>query len=329
MKYNEFSLLKFLDETESRSLTGNESEVVTSLMKGSTLMPRLSGNLIPLSAIIPEQRATMTTANTPAVGSIRPTFSASLQPNSFLKRAGVKIYEGLTFDLAVPTGTEFVLNYEGETDQNEIITPTIGKADYAPWRVSGTVNVSNSLMRLASPVVEQYLRTEFTNALTAALEDALLNGNGTDKPRGVINTTGINAVTTTALSYADLIAIEKAIAANNGLSEFSTVVFNPNDAAKLRNMSIESGSGEILYNKNGNVLNYPAINTSSCTSGKVILGDFTRSGVAIYGVNNIAVIDITIDRITGYRQGITIVTLNAYVSAAVEQPKSFGVITIS
>ncbi len=94
--------------------------------------------------------------------------------------------------------------------------PVIGQVNIPTYELAARTELSRTLVRRSAIDIEALLQTLFRMAIVSKMDFAILNGNGTGKPTGVLKAgLGIGEVERAgadAVSYADLIALETKIA---------------------------------------------------------------------------------------------------------------------
>jgi len=85
------------------------------------------------------------------------------------------------------------------TNEDTAITEsgvTFNQLVLSPKQVAGLVRISNRLLMLSNPAIEDLVRRDLAQVLALAIDLAALRGTGTNgQPKGIANTTGINTVT--------------------------------------------------------------------------------------------------------------------------------------
>jgi HK97 family phage major capsid protein len=182
-------------------------------------------------------------------------------------------------------------------------------------------------------------------AMAVAYEAAVINGDGTNKPTGILGTSGIQDVAIGTNGGAPTLAkilelIQKVGSANADLTN-AKFLTNPKVVAKLKQIPIDSGSGAMLMaygNYFGGVQNvidgYPVQVTSNVPStldkgsssdvcSALIFGDFSQVVTAQFGG-----LEISVDEISAAmrRTGKYALTMNMYVDSALKQPAALGAI---
>ena len=91
---------------------------------------------------------------------------------------------------------------------------TTGKVVFSYFKLRCEISMSMEVGTMALSAFETAFVANVADAMTIAIEKAILAGSGTDKPTGILNATPTNIVTTKKsgeIGYADLVAMEAAV----------------------------------------------------------------------------------------------------------------------
>lgn len=89
-------------------------------------------------------------------------------------------------------------NWVGEAPSSGVPTSDVnfGQMELTPHTVAVRTRISNRLIRESTPAVEAIVREDMIEQMGLAIDAALFNGTGvSNQPRGILQTTGINVVT--------------------------------------------------------------------------------------------------------------------------------------
>jgi HK97 family phage major capsid protein len=119
-----------------------------------------------------------------------------LRPQPILDTLGVQFLTGLTGDFQLPRQTAAAtMAWSTETAASTESTPTTDNIKLTPNRCSGFVDISRLSTIQSSFSIENWIRNEIQTALAQELDRVGIDGSGTlNEPTGVINTTGVGAV---------------------------------------------------------------------------------------------------------------------------------------
>jgi HK97 family phage major capsid protein len=184
-------------------------------------------------------------------------------------------------------------------------------------------------------------------AMAVAYEAAVINGDGSDKPTGILSTSGIQnlAIGTTnagaAPSLANILALVSLVESANANLTNGKFLINPKTVAKLKQTDIgtDTGAKILAYNQyfggvqnvidgyatfsTTNVPSNLVKGTSAAVNSAIIFGDFSQVVTAQFGG-----LELSIDEISAAmrRSGKYALTANMYVDSAVKQPAALGAI---
>jgi len=321
-------------EKEARSLgvsTGklylsrNVLDAVHSRTQSATGTANLGGNLIP----------------TEKVG-----FFDALWAKTVLGALGVQSLTGLSANTDLNGwDTAPVAYWAAENGSQSPTDATIANRTLRPKLLGSAVDISMLLKIQTNSSVDAYFMDGMLKAMAVAYEAAVINGDGTNKPTGILGTSGIQDVAIGTNGGAPTLAkilelIQKVGSANADLTN-AKFLTNPKVVAKLKQIPIDSGSGAMLMaygNYFGGVQNvidgYPVQVTSNVPStldkgsssdvcSALIFGDFSQVVTAQFGG-----LEISVDEISAAmrRTGKYALTMNMYVDSALKQPAALGAI---
>jgi HK97 family phage major capsid protein len=346
-----FSISKLIREQSSGKLTGLEKELVEESAKEARELG-VSANGIYLSNKVLEvaHKRTMVVGTAGAGGNFIPTekigFFDALYAQTVLPAAGATSLTGLSanadltgFSAAVASG------WAAETGtQNPADATTVART-LRPKLLYGATDISKMLLVQTNNSIENYILQSIMKSMAVAWEAAVINGDGSDKPTGILGTANIQNVAIGthggAPSLAKILELVQKVQSANADTRNAKFLINPKTVAKLKQTSIDAGSGAMIlaYNQYfGGIQNvidgYEALVTSNVpsdltkgTSGAVcsaiIYGDFSQVVTAQFGG-----VDLMIDSTSAAiaRTGKVAVTVNMFVDSAVKQPGALGAI---
>jgi HK97 family phage major capsid protein len=289
------------------------------------------------------------------VGSIIERFYAKL----LVKKMGTRILDGLVGNLLFPRHvTDDEAAVKGENNAAPVTSSTMNSITLSPRRVPVVLEISRQFSMQTSPSVEAYLRDDISFQIAKIIDTYCISGTGSSgQPYGILNTAGIatlyagatvsivNGVPTitapasgtnangAALSYADIVLLERAIAiadADMGKLGFIT---NPQVRAALK-LTPKIGStyptfvwpdsGQDLIGYNAGVTTQMPANGakgSSTTLSSIIYGNWDDAVMGQWGG-----LDMLINPYSKDDQGIIRINAWSFFDFNVRRPKSFAAI---
>lgn len=314
-------------QVENRSATGALAEFQAEA-KRQGIEPKKGGLLVPASIF--EKRATQTT--TTAAKIVPDDYKASefigLLRNSLIVRSlGARVLSGLRGDVVIPkqTGasTAYWLN-EGDslTESN----PTFDTISLSPKHVGALSSLSRQLIQQSNPAIEQLVRDDFVQVVSAAVDKALIHGTAAAKqPVGILGTTGVQTGSLSTLSWANLLGLLEKLALVNVTP--NAALIHPKVATKLASTLKDSTVGAEYLLTAGRVAGVPAhvtnqldAKTGTPDKGRMILGDFTQLVIGEWGATEILANPYAP---TYYEAGAVQLRILHTMDAAVRNPQAF------
>lgn len=257
----------------------------------------------------------------------------ALYPKMVLQQAGAQVLGNLTGNLDIPSTGGVTVGAKAETGTADETTPTIGRVQLTPKRITAFTDVSKQLLNQSSISVENMLRNDFMSALASQLENYAIEGGGSNEPTGILATAGIGDVAGgtngLAATYANILALEKEVAIDNADIGSLHYITNPKVRAALKNLFIDSGSGRQVWDRDNTVNGYSAMATTNVPSD-LTKGSGTDLSAIIFGNFNDLILanwgglDVMVNPYTKSKDGIVEIVVNMFADAAVRRAQSFA-----
>ncbi|MBB6192863.1 HK97 family phage major capsid protein [Sphingobium wenxiniae] len=303
---------------------GFEREVQTELAKRAGR--NAEGVFIPTECF--ETRVLTTAAGSELVPTEhRPDqYISALVASSVVRGMGARVLSGLTGNLSIPRETDSPAI--GWVAENSALTADDADFDaitLSPKHAGALSEWSRNMLMQASPDVESLLRQMLARNLALAIDRAAIRGGGTNEPKGVLETTGIQKVTAPA-SLFDAVADAVALAdvANVGASRglLTTPEIRKIAAKALDANGLPIGIDKVLGGVSATFSNQVP-KTLGGTPGAehgMIYGDWSELLIGIWSE-----IDILVNPFesTAYSKGNVMIRAMATVDCAVRHPKAF------
>jgi len=249
------------------------------------------------------------------------SFIDALRANLVVDAAGATFMSNLQGNVAIPAlDSSTNVHWVAENGTPTAGAPTFRQVTLSPHTVAGYVDISRTLMNQSDPSVEQVLRNDLSSGIAAAIDSAALQGDSvTDSsmPNGVLNTTGISSVDLTdgAPSFAQMVAMETAVAAANATGGSMSYITTPAMLGAMKTTQKDAGSG--LFVADGNTVNgYEVRTTSQLAANTAIFGNFSDLILGQFGS-----IEVVTDR--SATSGALTVGIFTDVDVAVKHAESF------
>lgn len=272
-------------QVENRSITGALAEY-NAEQKRSGIQAR--GVLIPQSIF--EKRVAQTT--TTAAGIVPADFRADqfvglLRNAMLVKSLGARVLPNLRGDTVIPrqatTSTaQWIAEGTALTDSGI----TFDNVTLHPKHVGAITELSRQLLQQSNPAIEQLVRDDFVQVVGLAIDKAMIHGNGTTEPEGLL-TAATGTGTLATLSWATVLKVLEDLALVNVSP--NAWLTHPAIATKLRAALKTAGLPGYLM-ENGQMAGLPvavtnqlAAKTGVPDTGRIIVGDFTEMVIGTWG----------------------------------------------
>ena len=246
-----------------------------------------------------------------------------LRNSSSVMQAGATMLRGLQGNVVIPKKTAaasagWIATEGGDSAESEF---TSGSVTMSPKVIGAHTDASRLMLQQSSLDIENLIRDDLTQSIALAIDLGALAGSGSSgQPTGIANTSGINTTTFAAASptFAEVIAMESAVAADNALSGSLSYICKPADYGTLKTTSKDTGSGQFVVEPDGRMNGYNVIRSNQVTSGDFYFGNFADLLIGMYGG-----LDITVDPYALSKAGgVRIIALQT-VDVAVRHAVSF------
>lgn len=314
-------------QVEQRSVTGALAEFQQEA-KRQGIEPKKGGLLVPASIF--EKRTTQTTSTQSSIvpDDYRADQFIGLLRNSLIVRSlGARVLSGLRGDVVIPRQTgESTAYWLDEGDSLTESNPTFGTIGLSPKHVGALASLSRQLIQQANPAIEQLVRDDFVQVVSAAVDKALIHGTAVGKqPVGILAAANVQSGNLATLSWANLLALVEKLALENVTP--NAVLLHPKAATKLAStLKDNTASAEYLLQA-GRVAGIPAHITNqleatsgSPAKGRLIMGDFTQVVVSEWGATEILANPYAPNY---YEKGAVQLRILHTMDAAIRHPKAF------
>jgi len=246
-----------------------------------------------------------------------------LRNSSSVMQAGATMIRGLSGSVVIPKKTAassaaWIATEGAAASESEF---TSGSVTMSPKVIGAFTDATRLLLQQSSLDVENLIRDDLTQSIATAIDLGALAGSGASgQPTGIANTSGINTTTFAAANptYAEIIGMESAVAADNALVGNLAYICKPADYGTLKTTSKDSGSGQFVVEPDGRMNGYNVIRSNQVTSGDFYFGNFSDLLIGMYGG-----LDITVDPYAlSTSGGVRIIALQT-VDVAVRHAVSF------
>ena len=244
---------------------------------------------------------------------------------------------GLTQDAAIPrlTGTSSAAFY-AEGAQLSESTPTYDQVTLSAKTLGSMVEFSRKVLVQGLPNVESLVRSDISRIMAEKIDQTIINGSGTgNEPEGILNTSGIGAVTLgtngAAPSYGKLIDLIAAVAQDDADESSNVFIMNPVTEAFLRKTPKVSSTDSVMILEGSTIAGRQVVVSSNIPSN-LTKGTGTGLSAIIYGNMRDAIyasfgsMEITVDPYTKLDYGLIRVAAFLEMDCAIRHPESFAAI---
>ena len=289
---------------------------------------KAEGVYIPMSSL--ETRVNTTTSASDLVGTDHRAdlYIQPLRNRLLARKLGVRVLSGLQGNISVPRhGTGLSVGWVAENASVPESNMAPDSVTLSPKHAGGVTELSRQLIMQGSPDVEQLVRDEFAFIIAQAIDTALIKGGGTNEPKGVLSTAGVQTASLGTLDWAAVLAMKLKAASVN--ADAVNWVMSPQAAAQFAGTEKSSGTGIYLMGDDGKMAGLPVYSTNQVPdetgtpdTGIAILGDWSQVMLGIWDEVSILVNPY---ESTAYRRGGVLVRAMSTVDIAVRHPEAFVV----
>ena len=193
----------------------------------------------------------------------------------------------------------------------------------APKTLATFVDYTRKLALQSDPSIEAVLRNDVVQTMAAKIDQVAINGGGSNEPSGILTESDANVVAIGtnggALTYAKVVDMEAAIAADNALTGTLNFLTTPGVQGSMRQIPRQGSGveGNFILNDSNSVMghnvtastNVPSTLTKGTTSGSchaLLLGDFGQVMLGFWSG-----VDVVVDSSTLSTSGGTRIALCA------------------
>lgn len=317
-----YSLVRALQlAAAGKPLDGLEKEASDAVAKRTKADPQ--GFFVPADAFRDLTVGTATAGgHTVATDLMAGSFIDILRNRTKVIELGAMVMDGLTSNVAIPRQTTAgSAALEGETDANAETDQAFNQLTLSPKRVGAFTEYSKQLLLQSSIGVEAFVRNDLMRAIALKIDEMALNGSGSsNEPTGIINTSGVGAVTFGATATWDkVIEFETDVATANADVENMSYLTTAAVRGAWKGIKKDSGSGIFLW-EGAEVNGYRAEVSEQVPSNKVVFGNWADAIIGLFGG-----LDVVVNPYIKDTENLIRITLNQHFDIGVRQAASFSV----
>jgi len=349
-----FSFLRFFDSVErNRPLSGIEAEMAQlardeaqragAMLEGLGIPTMILANLANRGrGIRNDMTATGTTSTAGDQGgtSIQTTLRGLVSPlysRTVLAGLGTSFLTGLVGNVSIPTfGDTTEQTEKGENSDADEATSATGSVTMSPKRLPVVIDLSQQLLMQSSVDVEAWANNHLLRKVGIRIDRMAIHGAGSsNQPTGILATSGIGSVVGgtngAAPTWANIVALETAIAASDADVGSLNYLTNPKVRGKLKTTEKFSGTNGMAIWENGNTLNGYGVGVSNVVSSTLTKGSSSVASAIIFGNFEDLIIGgwggLDVQRVTDRASAIagkTSIVVTAFYDAVVQRATSFA-----
>lgn len=262
-------------------------------------------------------------------GAAKPGIDKALAAQTVLGRIGAVVETGATSDLVEPveTGT-WSASFVQEDEEVATSDASITGRKATPHRIAVLATVSTQILTQRQSF-NQFVRDRLLDALARGIDRAALQGDGVVDPRGIYYHPDIPVITAgAAFSLSTFEDLENSLLTNNVEVDSLRGVVGTAVRAKLRQKATDAGAGSFLLSVNNgdsglreNLMGVPSVTTTLTDADSIILGDFSRLKVNLWGNG----FQLVIDPYARKQEGLVEFYAEAFADVAITQPNAFAI----
>jgi len=303
------------------------------------------GLMVPVDVLYKRDITTSTASGTAKGGNLVATdllaasFIDVLRNKMVLNTLGAQFLTGLQGNVAIPRKTAASSAYwvaENVAPTESTNAPAFDQVTMTPKTLGAYVDISRRLMLQSSLDIENLVRNDLAASIAVAMDGAAIAGSGSNKPTGVLNTSGIGSVTLGtnggAPTWAMVTNLVREVDIDNALNGAAAFLTNGQVKAKLSNTSKQTSGveGNFILGPDVNLLyGYPLV-VSQQMPANLSKGSGSNLSAMIFGVwselliGQWSGIDLMADPYTGSNAGTVRIVAFHDCDFAVRHPESFA-----
>lgn len=336
-RYSFVNAINFLanpTDVKARAAAGFEIEVSEAAAERSRSTPK--GLLVPSDVLSRADFAAGKRASDLNVGAaakggatvatdlLSGSFIDLLRKKSAIMRANPTVLGGLNGNVAIPRQTGGATAYwVGEDTSPTQSGAAFDQVTMSPKTVGAISEISRKLLLQSSVDVESMVRRDLVSGVSLEIDAVALNGSAdTDAPNGLKDyAANINAVDFAAAgapTWAELVAMETAIAADDADVDSMAYIFNATLRGYLKQTPKVPGHPVFLMSDDKLVNGYASIVSNQAAAGDLWLGNWADFVVGMWSG-----LDLTVDPYTAAATGAVRVIAHQDVDFATRHAESF------
>jgi HK97 family phage major capsid protein len=267
------------------------------------------------------------------------SFIDVLRAKMVTAQLGATYLTGLQGNVAIPKKTAastVAWVAENAAPSESTNNPAFSQVTLSPKTLAGFVDFSRRLMLQSSLDIESLIRNDLATSIAVAMDSAAISGSGTNRPTGILNTSGIGSVTLAtngaAPTWQMVVDLVREVEIDNVDASSAAFLTNAQVKSRLARTPRQTSGIEgnfILQPPFSDLYGYP-LSVSQQVPSNLTKGTGTNLSALIFGVWSDLVIgqwsgiDLMVDPYTGSSAATVRVTAFHDCDFAVRYPESFA-----
>lgn len=247
-------------------------------------------------------------------------FIDALRAKAVLGGLGARFMSGLVGNLDIPKKISSASFYWVAEDGSPTASNVgFGAVQMSPKTLATAVELTRRLMIQSTPDIEMLVLNDIMDGLALGIDNAALLGTGaSNQPLGLMNTSGIGAITLSATpTWLQMIELETDIAEANADANGIANVMRPSMAGELKGTEKSTGSARYLM-EDGRINGYPVATTTQMPVNSILAGDFSQLMVGMWGA-----LDVVPDKATKASSGGLVMRMFQDLDVAARHAQAF------
>lgn len=250
------------------------------------------------------------------------SFIDLLRNRTLVMQLGAQTLTGLTGSVEVPKQTGAATGgWVAQGSSQALSDQTFGEINLSPKTASARTAFTRQMLLQSNPSIETLVMNDLIRVIALLIDLGAISGDGlSNKPTGIIETSGVGAVAGASLDWDAVVELETDVAAANA-ADLGAMAYLTNATVNglLKTRKKDAGSGMFLA-EGGQMNGYPVAVSNQVPSAKMVFGAFNQVLIAMWGG-----LDILVDPYTAAASGGVQIHAFQSVDVGVRQPAAFSV----
>lgn len=196
--------------------------------------------------------------------------------------------------------------------------PDYTTAAATPRTVGCVVNISRRLWQQLGDAGRAFVEVELARAMAAAIDRALLHGNGVEEPLGLFVASGTTSASGTSITYDTVCSL---LQASEGYAADGVHFILGTSAARILRGRAKTSGGTMVF-ESGTIDGVPTIVSKACDDAALVVAPFSRIIAASWSGLEVAITERA--DATAFRTGTVSIRLMQSLDFLIEKPALVG-----